>query len=79
VRNLLTCVRHFHISHAYAGIGQYDKIGLISNNRWEWAALAAASYSLNATIVPMCEFLMNRTTRMLSIDFELHFSPSNHH
>lgn len=37
------------------GIGQYDKIGLISNNRWEWAALAAAAYSLNATIVPMYE------------------------
>ena len=48
-----------------SGIGQYDKIGLISNNRWEWAALAAASYSLNATIVPMvslfsaCEPIVN--------------------
>ncbi len=56
MRNLPTFVRHFNISLAYTGIGQYDKIGLISNNRWEWAALAAASYSLNATIVPMCEF-----------------------
>jgi len=37
------------------GIGEYDKIGLISNNRWEWAALAAAAYSLNAAIVPMYE------------------------
>ena len=35
------------------GVKEYDKIGLISNNRWEWAALAAAAYSLNAAIVPM--------------------------
>jgi long-subunit acyl-CoA synthetase (AMP-forming) len=38
------------------GIGEHDKVGLISNNRWEWAALAAASYSLNAAIVPMVSF-----------------------
>lgn len=37
------------------GIREYDKIGLISNNRWEWAALASAAYSLNAAIVPMYE------------------------
>ena len=37
------------------GIGKYDKIGLISNNRWEWVATAAAAYSLNATLVPMYE------------------------
>lgn len=37
------------------GIGPHDKIGLISNNRWEWAALASAAYSLNAAIVPMYE------------------------
>mmetsp|Transcript_8135 Transcript_8135/g.17463 ORF Transcript_8135/g.17463 Transcript_8135/m.17463 type:complete len:684 (-) Transcript_8135:57-2108(-) len=37
------------------GIREHDKIGLISNNRWEWAALASAAYSLNAAIVPMYE------------------------
>jgi len=37
------------------GIREYSKIGIISNNRWEWAALAAAAYSLNAAIVPMYE------------------------
>ncbi len=37
------------------GIGEHSKIGLISNNRWEWCALAAAAYSLNAAIVPMYE------------------------
>ena len=30
-------------------------MGIISNNRWEWAAIAAATYSLNATIVPLYE------------------------
>jgi long-chain acyl-CoA synthetase len=30
-------------------------VGIISNNRWEWATIAAASYSLNASIVPMYE------------------------
>jgi long-chain acyl-CoA synthetase len=37
------------------GIEQFGKVGSISNNRWEWAAVAAASYSLNAAIVPMYE------------------------
>mmetsp|Transcript_26192 Transcript_26192/g.38732 ORF Transcript_26192/g.38732 Transcript_26192/m.38732 type:complete len:693 (+) Transcript_26192:114-2192(+) len=37
------------------GVEEFSKVGLISNNRWEWAAIASASYSLNATIVPMYE------------------------
>lgn len=37
------------------GISEYDKIGLISNNRWEWACIAAAAYSLKAVPVPMYE------------------------
>jgi len=28
---------------------------MIANNRWEWAAIASAAYSINATIVPMYE------------------------
>ena len=39
----------------YSGVGKYDKIGIISNNRWEWAALACAAYSMTASIVPMYE------------------------
>ena len=38
-----------------AGVVEFSKIGIISNNRWEWAAIASAAYSLNATIVPMYE------------------------
>ena len=39
----------------HLGIQEYSKIGIISNNRWEWAAVASAAYSLNATLVPMYE------------------------
>jgi len=37
------------------GVEEFAKVGIISNNRWEWAAVACASYSMNATIVPMYE------------------------
>jgi len=37
------------------GVEEFSKVGMISNNRWEWAAIASASYSMNATIVPMYE------------------------
>jgi len=37
------------------GVREYSKVGVISNNRWEWATIAAALYSLNATMVPMYE------------------------
>ena len=30
----------------------FSKVGIISNNRQEWAVIAAATYSLNATLVP---------------------------
>lgn len=38
-----------------AGVTEYGKIGIISNNRWEWAVIASAAYSLNANLVPMYE------------------------
>jgi long-chain acyl-CoA synthetase len=37
------------------GVQEFDKIAIISNNRWEWATIAAAAYSLNASLVPMYE------------------------
>jgi long-chain acyl-CoA synthetase len=36
-------------------IKEGGKVGIISNNRWEWAAIAAAAYSMNASVVPMYE------------------------
>jgi long-chain acyl-CoA synthetase len=37
------------------GVEEYGKVAIISNNRWEWATIAAAAYSLNASLVPMYE------------------------
>lgn len=37
------------------GVEEYGKVAIISNNRWEWAVIGAAAYSLNATLVPMYE------------------------
>eukprot|EP00581_Thalassiosira_minuscula_P008068 CAMPEP_0183703644 /NCGR_PEP_ID=MMETSP0737-20130205/1321_1 /TAXON_ID=385413 /ORGANISM="Thalassiosira miniscula, Strain CCMP1093" /LENGTH=699 /DNA_ID=CAMNT_0025930441 /DNA_START=117 /DNA_END=2216 /DNA_ORIENTATION=+ len=37
------------------GVQPHSKVGIISNNRREWATLAAATYSLNAALVPMYE------------------------
>ncbi|KAL7519059.1 hypothetical protein ACHAWX_003856 [Stephanocyclus meneghinianus] len=37
------------------GVTPHSTVGIISNNRHEWATVAAATYSLNATLVPMYE------------------------
>jgi len=37
------------------GVQEFSKVGIIANNRWEWAAVTSACYSLNATVVPMYE------------------------
>ncbi len=34
---------------------EYGKVAIIANNRWEWVTIAAAAYSINATLVPMYE------------------------
>jgi long-chain acyl-CoA synthetase len=39
----------------FLGVEKYGKVAIISNNRWEWAAIACAAYSINATLVPMYE------------------------
>ena len=39
----------------FAGVEEYGTVAIISNNRWEWATIATAAYSLNATLVPMYE------------------------
>ena len=46
---------HFVYSNFVLGVTPYSKVGIISNNRHEWATIAAATYSLNATLVPMYE------------------------
>jgi len=40
---------------AALGVGKGDKVGIIANNRVEWAVMAYATYSLGAAFVPMYE------------------------
>ena len=47
--------RHSSLITPKTGVQEYDKVAVISNNRWEWATIAAAAYSLAATLVPMYE------------------------
>lgn len=37
------------------GVKEHDKVAIIANNRWEWVTIAAACYSMNASMVPMYE------------------------
>jgi len=37
------------------GVEEFGKVAIIANNRWEWATIAAAAYSLRASLVPMYE------------------------
>jgi long-chain acyl-CoA synthetase len=50
------------------GVKPYDKIGIISNNRYEWAMIATAAYSLNASLVPMYEAQMSSDWRYIITD-----------
>lgn len=52
------------------GVTEYSKVGVISNNRWEWATIAAAAYSLNATMVPMYEAQATKDWRYIMNDSE---------
>jgi len=37
------------------GVKKGDTVGVIANNRWEWASIACASHNLSAVVVPMYE------------------------
>jgi long-chain acyl-CoA synthetase len=50
------------------GIAPYDKVGIISNNRYEWAMIACAAYSLSATLVPMYEAQLSSDWRYIIND-----------
>lgn len=52
------------------GVKEFAKVGIISNNRWEWAAIACAAYSLNAVIVPLYEAQLPSDWTFISNDAE---------
>lgn len=50
------------------GVAPFDKVGIISNNRYEWAMIACAAYSLSATLVPMYEAQLSSDWRYIIND-----------
>ncbi len=56
---------------ATLGISRGDKVGIISNNRIEWAVLAYASYGLGAAFVPMYESQLEKDWEYVVRDSEL--------
>jgi long-chain acyl-CoA synthetase len=56
---------------ATLGVGRGDKVGIISNNRVEWAVTAYAVYGLGAVIVPMYEAQLEKDWEYIIRDSEL--------
>jgi long-chain acyl-CoA synthetase len=56
---------------ATLGVGRGDKVGIISNNRVEWAAIAYGVYGLGAVIVPMYESQLEKDWEFIVRDSEL--------
>ena len=48
-------VDDFRAGLASLGVGPGDRVGIVSNNRIEWAVVAYATYGLGAQLVPMYE------------------------
>src|SRR3954469_8044817 len=53
---------------ASLGVTQADKIGIIANNRIEWAVAAYASYGLGAAFVPMYESQLEKDWEFIARD-----------
>jgi long-chain acyl-CoA synthetase len=53
------------------GVGSGDKVGIIANNRIEWAAAAYATYGLGAAFVAMYESQLERDWEFIVRDAEL--------
>src|SRR5205807_727374 len=53
------------------GIGPGDRIGIIANNRIEWAVAAYATYGLGASFVPMYESQLEKDWEFIIRDSEM--------
>src|SRR5258708_16668471 len=56
---------------AQLGVGRGDKVGIIANNRIEWAVCAYATYGLGAAYVPMYESQLEKDWEYIVRDSEL--------
>jgi long-chain acyl-CoA synthetase len=66
-----TLVDDMRAGLATLDVGRGDKVGIISNNRIEWAAIAYGAYGLGAVIVPMYESQMEKDWDFIVRDSEL--------
>ncbi len=64
---------------AALGVGAGDAVGIISNNRPEWAILAFAVYGRNARFVPMYEKELEKTWKYIIRDSGLKFLIVSNH
>ncbi|HOD28570.1 MAG TPA: long-chain fatty acid--CoA ligase [Syntrophales bacterium] len=61
-------VDHLRAGLAKLGVGRDDAVGIIANNRLEWAIAAFASYGLCARFVPMYENELPKTWQYIVTD-----------
>lgn len=61
-------INHARAGLAQAGIREGDYVGIIANNRPEWAVLSYATYGRNARFVPMYEKERTRTWQYIITD-----------
>ena len=66
-------VNNFRSGLAHLNIQKGDAVGIISNNRVEWAVAAFASYGLGARFVPMYESENYRTWEYIVKDADIKF------
>jgi len=61
-------INHARAGLTHAGIREGDYVGIIANNRPEWAVLSYATYGRNARFVPMYEKEKTRTWEYIITD-----------
>jgi len=61
-------VRHAALGLSALGIAKGDRLGLLSENRWEWAVTDLAALSLGAIVVPMFPSLPSPQIRYVLSD-----------
>lgn len=66
--DFIKLVDNFRAGLAGLGVGAGDNIGIISNNRVEWAVACYATYGLKASFVPMYEAQMDKEWKFILND-----------
>lgn len=67
-RQVAQRVDHLRGGLAAMGVGKGDGVGIIANNRTEWAIAAYAAYGLGARFIPMYEAELQRIMKFIIAD-----------